>query len=320
MNAMNDMLQQPVPQAIGWALLQFIWQGTLIAALTAALLTALRRSAADVRYVVATIGLALMLTMPMVTTVQSMRSAPPPAAAAAMTPGEPGQSRANVTPALRGADDLAVATPAPAAPAIPRVPMEQWLPVFVALWLAGVALLTLRLLSAWMWVQRLKSRGAIVAGDSIRQIAARLTRRLHITRTVRLLESPAVDVPTVIGWIKPVVLLPASVLAGLTPQQLEAILAHELAHVRRHDYLVNLLQTAVETLLFYHPAVWWLSHRIRVERENCCDDLAVAAIGNRVEYGRALLALVELRGSATALALSARGGSLLDRVRRLFGR
>ena len=95
-------------------------------------------------------------------------------------------------------------------------------------------------------------------------IAARLSRRLHIARHVRLLESTLVDVPTVIGWIKPVVLLPASALAGLSPQQLEAILAHELAHIRRHDYLVNLLQTLVETLLFYHPAVWWLSRRIRV--------------------------------------------------------
>ena len=98
------------------------------------------------------------------------------------------------------------------------------------------------------------------------------------------------------------------------------ILAHELAHVSRHDFLANLLQTLVETLFFYHPAVWWLSHRIRVERENCCDDLAVAALGNRVEYGRALLALEELRGTTTVLALGVRSGPLLDRVRRLLGR
>ena len=101
--------------------------------------------------------------------------------------------------------------------------------------------------------------------------------------------------PTVIGWLKPVVLLPASALAGLTPRQLEAILAHELAHIRRHDYLVNLLQTLVETLLFYHPAVWWLSRRIRVERENCCDDLAVSLCGDPVAYAAAL---ADLEGSA----------------------
>jgi beta-lactamase regulating signal transducer with metallopeptidase domain len=95
----------------------------------------------------------------------------------------------------------------------------------------------------------------------------------------------------VIGWLRPVILLPVSVLAGLTPQMMEAILAHELAHIRRHDYLLNMLQTAIETLLFYHPAVWWVGRKIRQERENCCDDLAVTACGDALIYARALTAL-----------------------------
>ena len=167
----------------------------------------------------------------------------------------------------------------------------------------------------------MKSHGASPAAEGLQQIVARLSRRLHIGRGVRLLESTLVDVPTVIGWLKPVVLLPASALAGLSPQQLEAILAHELAHIRRHDYLVNLLQTLVETLLFYHPAVWWLSRRIRVERENCCDDLAVSLCGDPVTYATALADLEELRGAARPafLAMAATGGSLLQRVRRLLG-
>ncbi len=118
-------------------------------------------------------------------------------------------------------------------------------------------------MSSWLWVQRMKSHGTLPARDGWQVIATRLARRLHIARRVTLLESGRVDVPTVIGWIRPVILLPASALSGLAPQQLEAILAHELAHVRRHDYVVNLLQTLVETVLFYHPAVWWLSRRIR---------------------------------------------------------
>ena len=137
--------------------------------------------------------------------------------------------------------------------------------------------------------------------------AVRLSRRLHIATPVKLLESTLVDVPTVIGWLKPVMLLPASALAGLAPAQLEAIFAHELAHVRRHDYLVNLLQTVVETLLFYHPAVWWLSARIRAERENCCDDLAVALCGDPVAYARALADLEELRGTGGRLVMAANG-------------
>ena len=179
--------------------------------------------------------------------------------------------------------------------------------------------LTIRLMSGWLWVQRMKSHGTTPVAEHWQAAALRLSRRLHIATPVRLLESSLVDVPTVIGWLKPVLLLPASALAGLAPSQLEAIFAHELAHVRRHDYLVNLLQTVVETLLFYHPAVWWLSSRIRAERENCCDDLAVALCGDRVAYARALADLEELRGTGGRLVLAANGASLVHRIRRLLG-
>jgi hypothetical protein len=186
-------------------------------------------------------------------------------------------------------------------------------------WLAGVAMFTLRLLSGWMWVQRMKSHDARLVSQGLEIMARRLMRRLHIVRDVRFVESTRVDVPTVIGWLAPVVLLPASVLSGLTPRQVEAILAHELAHIRRHDYLVNLLQAVVETLLFYHPAVWWLSRRIRDERENCCDDLAVSLCGDPVAYAAALAELEGLRSGTRAPALAATGGSLLQRVKRLLG-
>jgi hypothetical protein len=148
-------------------------------------------------------------------------------------------------------------------------------------------------------------------------LARELGRRLGLHRAVTLLESAAVAVPVVVGWLRPVVLVPASTLAGLAPKQLEAILAHELAHIRRHDYLVNLFQAVVETLLFYHPAVWWVSTQIRRERENCCDDLAVAVCGDRLGYARALVELEGLRGAAPRLAMAVSGGSLSGRVRRL---
>jgi beta-lactamase regulating signal transducer with metallopeptidase domain len=197
--------------------------------------------------------------------------------------------------------------------------MASWLPMLFLGWLVGVGVLTLRLLSGWIWVQRLRSQAAVPAAAAIDVVAGRLIRRLHISRTVRFLQSSLVEVPTVIGWMRPVVLIPASALAGLSPVQLEAILAHELAHIRRHDYLVNLLQTLVETLLFYHPAVWWLSRRIRIEREHCCDDLAVGLCGDPVTYARALADLEALRSDGHQLVLAANGGSLLDRVRRLLG-
>jgi hypothetical protein len=134
---------------------------------------------------------------------------------------------------------------------------------------------------------------------------------------VKVLESSLVSVPTAVGWLRPAILLPASAFTGLTPQQLEAVLAHELAHVRRNDYLVNVLQTGVETLLFYHPAAWWVSRQIRAEREHVCDDMAVRVTGDAMTYARALTRIERLRTTAPRLAMGADGGSLRSRVSRL---
>jgi hypothetical protein len=146
-----------------------------------------------------------------------------------------------------------------------------------------------------------------------------LAHRFGIDRPVRVFESTLVAVPTVVGHLRPVILLPASVITGLAPAYLDAVLAHELAHVRRQDYLVNALQSLVETLLFYHPAVWWCSRQIRIEREHCCDDMVVEAGGNRLAYVTALAQLEELRGLEPMLSLNASGGRLVDRIRRLLG-
>jgi uncharacterized protein involved in exopolysaccharide biosynthesis len=140
-----------------------------------------------------------------------------------------------------------------------------------------------------------------------------------VSRPVRLLKSALVEVPTVIGWFRPVILLPAATLSGLTPGHLEAILAHELAHVRRHDYMVNAFQCLVETLMFYHPVTWWISRCIREEREVCCDDLVIEVCGDRLAYACALATMEGLRGDLPELAFAASGGSLLNRIRRLLG-
>jgi uncharacterized protein (TIGR03435 family) len=143
--------------------------------------------------------------------------------------------------------------------------------------------------------------------------------RLRLRRRVHVVDSPLVDTPTALGWLRPVVLLPIAALTNLAPMQVEAILAHELAHIRRHDYFVNLLQTLAETLLFYHPAVWWVSARIRAEREHCCDDVAVSVWGDAVGYASALAELETWRmEQLRTLVLAATGGSLLDRVRRVL--
>jgi uncharacterized protein (TIGR03435 family) len=142
---------------------------------------------------------------------------------------------------------------------------------------------------------------------------------MHIGRSVRVVTSTAANGPSMVGWLRPVILLPPATAMGLTPQQLEAVIAHELAHIKRHDYLVNVLQAMVETLFFYHPAVWWISKQIRIERELCCDDLAVASCGDALGYARALATLAKMQLAAPALAMAAAGGSLLHRIQRLLG-
>jgi len=166
-------------------------------------------------------------------------------------------------------------------------------------------------------VQRYRRRGTTPADAIWQERLHTLAERLHISRPVQLCESTLADVPAVIGWLRPVVLMPATMLTGLSPRQIEALLAHELAHIRRHDYVINLIQTGVETLLFYHPAVWWIGRSIRAERENCCDDMAVRVCGDVLTYARALTRMEQLRMHRPALALGADGGSLLKRIQRL---
>ncbi|HUU45885.1 MAG TPA: M56 family metallopeptidase [Acidobacteriota bacterium] len=195
------------------------------------------------------------------------------------------------------------------------IPPIEW--VF-PLWIVGVALLTLRHLVGWRRAKALIRQGT---GDLPAALAARmkrLCRTLAISRPVRFLTSAVVQVPCVVGWLKPVVLIPLSTLAGIAPENLELIIIHELAHIRRHDVLIGYLQAVAETLLFFNPAVWWISRQIRVEREHCCDDLAIA-MGDRFRYIRTLIDLDELRDKKGALVMAANNTSLLHRVRRLIG-
>ena len=184
---------------------------------------------------------------------------------------------------------------------------QRVLPAFVGFWLVGVLVCSLRLFAAWKFTSRLRSTSHPAPAEW----------QTVIETPVRLLVSSIVEVPTVIGWLKPAILMPLGALTGLPPEHVRALLAHEMAHIRRHDYLASILQSVAESVLFYHPAVWWVSEQIRVEREACCDDVAVAACGDVVTYVRALAGLESLQTPRLRLAPAANGGSLVNRIRRL---
>lgn len=313
---MSSILQLPAAQALAWALVHFVWQGAAIALVLAAV-QRLGRLSASARYVTGVLAMAAMLAVPAITFVTLAQAATRGAAAVL------NQDTASAV-AAPGTQYPAPSTPPSPAESARQAPapgtlMSSVAPgVILGLWGAGVVLLSLRLLGGWLVARRLARRSTSPAGPEIQALARRIAGRLALDRVVGVFESSAVSVPVMIGWMKPVVLLPAAALAGLSVPQVEALIAHELAHVRRHDYLVNLLQSAVETLLFYHPAVWWVSRRLRVDRELCCDDVALE-VCDRLVYATALSELAAMT-TTPRLALAATDGPLLHRVRRILGR
>jgi beta-lactamase regulating signal transducer with metallopeptidase domain len=287
-------------RALAFTLIQFLWQGAAIALAAGILVAILGRFRSHVRYAVLCAALALMVLAPVVTFVIAIGSLSERSTTVAAAP----------TP---------LTSPLPQATAVPPVGRAQssWVPWVLGFWMAGVVGLAVRALVGWCIAQRLVRWNNAPAAEFFQESAVRLRASLGINRSVRILSSAVAAVPATVGWLRPVVLLPAASLTGLTPQHLEFLLAHELAHVRRHDYLVNLAQTAIETVLFYQPGVWWVSRQIRIEREHCCDDLAVTACGDVVGYARTLVTLETVRTGPRDLAVAANGGSLVTRIRRL---
>jgi len=304
----QDLLAQPACRALGWALLHFLWQGSLAALLLAGCNLALRDSSARIRYGVSCLFLMLLLALPVLTLTASLAHAP----ALAATPAD----LAIGIPAARPQAGAASA-PAIAGPSLENS-LTPLLPWIVALWIAGVTLLSLRWIGAWTYLHRLRRAASLSVPPEWESALRELMRRAAVSFPVRLRVHCLGQAPCVIGWLRPVILMPAASLTGMDWRAVEALLAHELAHIRRHDYLVNLVQTTVDTLLFYHPAVWWVSRQIRIERENCCDDLAAQICGDRLVYARALVDLERVRASQPAFAMSARGGSLIHRIQRLL--
>jgi len=290
----------PWIDAIGWTLLHFIWQGLLVGAGYAGLRVLIPKHASESRYAAGLLALAFLALSPLLTlavlwpfagaTLGDVAAVSSPVVASG--PGNAGNGWIEV---------IAAALP--------------WL---VTAWIAGVCLFAARALHQWHRLDHIVRRWAQPQAY-IDTMVASITARFDFRHRVRALVSDRIDTPMLVGWFKPVILLPAAVALGFPRQQIELILAHELGHLRRRDHLVNLAQTVIETVLFYHPVVHWISRDVRNERELCCDHLVLRTMrGEPREYARTLAALEELRVEAP-LVLAASGGVLLERVRRIVG-
>jgi beta-lactamase regulating signal transducer with metallopeptidase domain len=301
MTSLTGWLSPTAMHALGWTLLHFLWQGTATAALAAVLMTLCRPASA--RYVVAVGALALMLAAPVATFLFLTNSS-------AATP-------ARSSPVAQMHPRAASNTAATTSSGFSRSSLDA-LPWLVEAWLLGVAFFSLRSAGGFLLLERERRKQSATASDRVLAMCHTLQHRLGLERTIRYCECAWLQAPAVIGWFRPIVLLPVTALTGLSEEQLQSIVVHELAHIQRFDPFVNVFQISVETLLFYHPAVWWLNKRIRAEREHCCDDVAVSLCGNPVEYARALTLMEEWR-SAPALAMAANRGPLSERIFRVLG-
>ena len=303
---MSEMLAL-VASSLAWALLDFVWQGVLVAWVAAIVLVLMRGARPQARYAVACAALLLCAALPLAGTVQRIVDA---------------DTTTTMLPLATLAMADAAVQQAPVVALDPRQlagwesALQARLPLVVLFWACGAGLLALRMALGLLWVRRRSQPGHYRSDPYWQARLDELARRFGIVRRVTLGLVDDLGSPVTAGWWRPVVLVPASLVSGMPPHLLEALLAHELAHVRRFDYLVNLIQSAIEILLFYHPAVWWLSQRIRSEREQIADVLAASELG---EPRRLALALSELDlfQFTPQLAPGAHGGDLMSRIKRL---
>lgn len=307
MNALNQFFSSSAIQPLGWTLLHSLWQGALIALVVFILLRLLMLKSSAVKYMVTLGGLTLQLIVSVVTFVYLY---------------EPVTFQAATPPKTEVPNVIVIDTPLASADVLDSwiIALQNYLPMIVLIWLSGAFIFSLRVVASGFYITQLRKHTTPVVSDEVLDMMDCWLLRLGISRKVQLAESVCVDTPLVIGYLKPLILFPAGMISGLPTEQLELIVLHELTHIRRHDYIINILQLLMEAVFFFNPFVWMLSSRIREEREHCCDDAVVQHSGKASLYAITLAQLEEARLQRTpvALALGGAKNQLLTRIKRLM--
>ncbi|HFC00290.1 MAG TPA: hypothetical protein ENJ53_05750 [Phaeodactylibacter sp.] len=305
----ENFISEELIQALGWTMIHSLWQGFAIAIMMGLVMIVLQNKSSKVRYEFAWFSLFSIFVLSLSTFIYLYDSI-----ASGWTLGttitvvtENGIPLENAH-VVQGFFQKGIAY------------FNQHIHLIVTLWLMGMGFFLLRLLGGLAYVQRLKTQQQQALPAAWQHSFEKLQAQFPIKKTVRIAESGLAKVPMVIGFFKPVILFPMSAINQLSQAEVEAVLAHELAHIYRNDYLLNIIQSFIEIIFYYHPAVWWISANIRTERENCCDDIAVKLCGNSLTYVKALVNLEENQ-AAPSLAMSFSSGrkkQLLNRVKRIL--
>ncbi len=307
MHIIHHYISEALIYALGWTVVHTLWQAAGIALLLAGLLPLLQKKSAIIRYWLAYAALVLVFGLAVATFLDlyaSARAFSVVEITRLTIPDAPHAAIADSPPLLQRWQQY----------------FDKHLPMLVSLWLLGVAFFVLRLLGGLVYLKRLKTVHTYPVDTHWEELLAYLAQRMAVQSPLRLLESALVQTPVVLGHLKPLILLPVGMVNALSIAQVEAILAHELAHIARHDYLLNVLQSFIEAVLYFNPAVWWLSAVIRAEREHCCDDRALQVCDNSFTYAKALLAIQEMHRPAPGLAMAFghQKKHLLHRIQRIL--
>ncbi len=321
MNFIFKILSNDIVEALGLTIVHSLWQGALIAILLGIFMLATNRFTSGTRYILAVTASLFMLICPVYTFIKNYNPQTRHINTTAIVISSESETLYDSQPGMSEENEIIAGKKVLSLnPQQFKSYFYRHFPLIVTAWLLGILAFALKFIGGLAYTQRLKYYRISGISAKWQTKFKKLCKRLNIKKTVKIYESTLARVPMVIGLIRPVILIPVSALTGLAPKQLESIIVHELAHIIRRDYLVNLLQSVVEILFFYHPAVWWINGVIRTERENCCDDIAIEHAGDSVNYAKALANIQEqlLLKENLAMAVTGPKNRLLKRIKRLL--
>lgn len=312
MNWILEVIPESILEALGWTFIDSLWQGLFISATILVFILLFRIKSANTKYWLQVIGMVLIFAGALASFVYHSNTA----------------QNVNPEQAVSGDYSLQLFSYISQSKGLTASyqhwvnAIEPFFPWLVSFWMLGAIVFTFRLIGGFYYVQRLKAMAIPINDGMWLSKFEKLKQRIGIDKAILFLESSRINVPMVAGHLKPILLIPIGILTNMSPNQVEALLLHELSHIQRHDYLVNIIQSVLEVVLFFNPAVWYISAQLRKEREHCCDDMALSCGVNSLEYVRALTTIQEqiINKNSIAMALANNNNQLLLRIKRLLGR
>lgn len=324
MKILTDIVNDNVINALGWTLFHTLWQGFILAFVLGIILFILRYKSSNLRYIISLFSLTLIVGLSIFNFTNNYSSKSMNKIQGKKSELKAANSQEDKTlfidisnqvsedNVLRNISGLELKNKLEG--------ISKYFPTIVYLWLIGIIIFQLKFLISYFYVNRLKRTNTGTVSNFWQIRFERIRKKLKLSKAVQFLESNLIKTPMVLGYFKPVILIPTELLTGMPSNQIESVIAHELAHIRRNDYIINVLQTVIETLFFFHPAVWYISAKIRDERENCCDDIAISLHNDSIAYAKALVLIQEfsLNKHYSAVAFSGRKKHLLNRIKRMI--